>query len=132
MTREEFINVLIKNRYSYREYGNRIIVNSKRSVVLGSLISMPSGVDFNNVGNVNLDSLIHLPSDVRFYNTGIVSLDSVRSISPGVYFKPNYIGDVVWIPLLGGEYFSSWKGNIKDINNFRLLNKMISLGLFER
>ena len=31
-----------------------------------------------------------------------------------------------------GGYFDDWKGNIEWVDEKRLLNKMISLGLFER
>jgi hypothetical protein len=39
-----------------------------------------------------------------------------------------------WVQLesLIGSNFNEWKGNIEGINKKRLLNKMISLGLFER
>jgi hypothetical protein len=33
--------------------------------------------------------------------------------------------------LIGGRFYF-WKGNIEGIDEKRLLNKMISLGLFER
>jgi hypothetical protein len=46
---------------------------------------------------------------VEFRNEGDVSLDS-----------------------LTGGYFSEWKGNIEGIDSKRLLNFMISKGLFER
>jgi hypothetical protein len=39
--------------------------------------------------------------------------------------------DVVLGALTGG-WFSDWKGNIKGIDSKRLLNSMISKGLFER
>jgi hypothetical protein len=40
-------------------------------------------------------------------------------------------GDVYLRALTGG-WFDDWKGNIKGIDSKRLLNSMISKGLFER
>ena len=58
-------------------------------------------------GNVNLSDLTSLPPGVEFKNTGNVTLKS----------------------LVGG-YFIEWQGNIKGIDNKRLLNVMISKGMF--
>jgi hypothetical protein len=40
-------------------------------------------------------------------------------------------GDV-YLRALTGDWFDDWKGNIKGIDSKRLLNSMISKGLFER
>ena len=109
MTREEFIKELDKSNYSYRIEGNKIVVTNKMGVNLNSLTSLPSGVVFNNKGGVDLDSLTSFPPGVEFRNFGYVKL----------------------ISLMGG-YFDDWKGNIEGVDSKRLLNKMISLGIFER
>jgi hypothetical protein len=41
-------------------------------------------------------------------------------------------GRDVGLPSIVGGWFCFWKGNIPGIGKNRLLNKMISLGLFER
>ena len=60
-------------------------------------------------GNVYLDSLTSLPSGVEFNNGGGVDLESI----------------------IGGWLYQ-WKGNIEGIDSKRLLNLMISKGVFER
>ena len=57
MTREEFIEVLDDNGYSYEMEGNKIVVTNEGSVWLESLTSLPPGVEFRNKGDVDLDSL---------------------------------------------------------------------------
>ena len=109
MTREAFIEKLDDKGYSYRIKGGKIIVTYKGYVYLGSLTS--------------------LPPDVEFKNGGYVFLNSLTSISPGVEFRNGK--DVSFKSLIGG-YFEEWKGNIDGIEPKRLLNKMISIGLFDR
>ena len=57
MTQEEFIKILKRKKYSYEIEGDKIIVTHKGSVHLKLLTSLPSDVEFRNVGNVYLDSL---------------------------------------------------------------------------
>ena len=111
MTREEFIKVLDKRRYSYKIEGDKLVVTHEDDVFLGSLTSLPPGVEFKNRGGVDLRSLQTLPPDVEFKNEGSVNLKS----------------------LIGGDgYFVEWEGNIEGIDSKRLLNMMIKQGLFER
>ena len=109
MTQEEFIEVLDKKGYSYEMEGNKIVVTYKFYVDLVSLTSLPPGVVFSNVGEVGLRSLEAIPPDVEFRTTYDVNLQS-----------------------LTGNWFSEWEGNIKGIRFNRLLNKMISIGIFNR
>jgi len=126
MTREAFIEVLEKRAwdpynkdtldiywkkkdYIYEIEGNKIIVTYKGDVGLGSLTSLPSGVEFKNDGDINLRSLTSLPPGVEFRNEGDVFLGY----------------------LIGGS-FGDWEGNIEGIDSKRLLNVMISKGVFER
>ena len=111
MTREEFIWVLDNEGYSYEIEGDNIVVTHKWTVHLNSLTSLPSGVEFKNVSSVYLNSLASLP--------------------PGVEFKNGSFGFVFLNSLIGG-FFSHWSGNIDGIDNKRLLNFMISKGIFER
>ncbi len=149
MTREEFIDILDRKGYSYEIEGDKIIVTNEGTVYLGSLTSLPSGVEFKNVGNIFLDSLRELPSDVEFKNGGGVWLDSLTSLPPGLKFKNKedvYLDSLTSLPpsvefkngvdvylrSLTGGYFSERKGNIEGIDPKRLLNFMISKGVFER
>jgi hypothetical protein len=102
MTRDEFIKVL--KYYTYKIEGDNIVVTHK--------------------GNVNLISLMSLPSGVKFKNKGDVYLQSLTSLPPGVKFEN---GDGVYLGSLTGYY---WEGNIEGIDSRRLLNLMISKGLF--
>ena len=129
MTREEFIKVLEKEGYSYKLEGDKIVVTDEGHVNLGSLTSLPTGVEFRNEGNVDLQSLTSLPLNVEFENDGNVNLKSLTSISPGVEFRNE---DRVYLESLIGGFFNKWKGNIEGIDSKRLLNKMISKGVFER
>ena len=102
---------------------------NKGNVYLRDLASLPPGVVFKNEMSVNLNSLTSLPLGVEFKNGGEVWLGSLTFISPGVEFKNG--GDVFLKSLTGGM-FDNWNGNIEGIDNKRLLNLMISKGLFER
>ena len=147
MTREEFISLLEKNYYSYEIAGEKVIVTHGGYVDLRSLNSLPSDVEFKNVGGVYLGSLEILPSGVEFKNVGDVLLRSLETIASGVEFK-NF-GDAhlnslktiypdvkfnnegsVYCNLFDG-WFSGSKLAIKDINSNNLLNLMIKRGIFE-
>ena len=127
MTQKTFIKILDKNGYSYEIEGNKIVVTEVYAD-LGSLTSIPPGVVFKNGRDVNLESLKTLPSGVKFRNRGYVYLDSLETISTGVGFEN---GGSVNLGILG-DYFYLWKGNIEGVDPNMLLNKMISIGLFDR
>jgi len=129
MTREAFIKVLEEKEYHYGIEGDKIVVTSKRIVDLGSLTSLPPGVEFKNWSGVILSSLTSIPPGVEFRNRGYVWLNSLTSLPPGVEFNNR---GYVYLNSLTGGWFYEWDGNIEGINEKRLLNKMISLGLFER
>jgi hypothetical protein len=148
MTQEEFIKDLKEKRYSHKIEGDKIVVTREGDVHLGSLTSLPPDVEFRNEGyvyldrltslppgaafknegHVNLRSLISIPPDVEFKNVGNINLDSITSLPPGVEFK--HRGNVYFKSLMGGR-FSDWRGDIEGIDSKRLLNKMISIGLFD-
>ena len=153
MTREEFIKVLEEKGYSYEIIGDKIVVTHKGDVDLDSLEtlppevkfenkgyvdlrsltslpSLPSGVEFKNEGGVSLNSLETLPPDVGFENGGDVGLNSLTSIPSGVEFRNG--SRYIELDSLTGGWFSAWNGNIEGISSNRLLNKMISDGLFDR
>jgi len=56
-----------------------------------------------------------------------VDLRSLETISPGVVFSNE---GYVWLESLVGGPFEDWRGNIEGINNKKLLNFMISKGVF--
>ena len=129
MTKKEFKQVLERKGYSYKIEGDKIVVTYEMGVDLRSLTSLPPGVEFNNGGSIDLYYLTSLPPGVAFKNGGYVDLRSLTSLPPDVEFN-NEGG--VFLKSLIGDWFYSWKGNIEGIDEKRLLNKMISLGLFER
>ena len=115
MTREEFIEVLDSKDYSYEMKGDRIVVTQE------------GGIGFFDEGSVDLQSLTSLPPGVEFRNEGSVWLRALTSLPPGVEFK--HRGNVYFKSLMGGR-FSDWRGDIEGIDSKRLLNLMISKGLF--
>jgi hypothetical protein len=145
MTREAFIEILDRKGYPYEIEGDKIVVSYQWTVNLESLKKLPSGVEFNNggdvwlhslktlhpgvefknKGDVWLDSLKTLPFGVEFNNGGDVWLHSLKTLHPGVEFKNNG-----WVSLekLDTRNFTG----IEGIDNRRLLNLMISKGVFER
>ena len=86
-------------------------------------------VVFKNGGTVELRGLTTIRSGVVFKNEDHVYLDSLTSIPSGVMFGD--AGSVLLLSLVGG-WFSNWEGNIEGIDSNRLLNSMISKGVFER
>ena len=108
MTREAFIKVLNKEKYSYKIEGDKIIVTYGYGVDLSALTSIPPGVVFKNGGYIDLSALTSLPPGVEFNN-----------------------GEDVYLGLLIGRWFDEWEGNIKGIASKRLLNVMIKQGVFE-
>jgi hypothetical protein len=129
MTQKEFIKVLDKKGYSYEIEGDRIVVTHEGDVDLGSLKSLPSGVNFRNIGYVDLESLESLHPNLEFRNEGDVFLKSITSIPRGVVFR-NVWGDV-FLSIIE-DWFSDWEGNMEGIDSKRLLNSMINKGVFER
>ena len=109
MTTEEFKRKLDAHSYSYEEKEGKIVVTSK-SIWFSTIEELPPGVVFVNEGNIWLDSLRRIPPGVVFDNLGRLQL----------------------IDLVGGKPFHKWDGNIEGIDPKRLLNKMISIGLFDR
>ena len=109
MTQKAFIKILDEKGYSYEIEGDKVVVTHEGDVGLDALTSIPPGVEFKNGGYVDLESLTSLP--------------------PGVEFKN---GEDVYLVYLVGGWFGEWQGNIEGIAPERLLNLMISKGVFER
>jgi hypothetical protein len=147
MTREDFIQMLNKGKYTYEVVGDKIVVlNNCDNVDLSALTTLPPGVQFNNSGGVYLNSLTTLPSGVRFNNGGDIVLDRLEFLHPHTIF--NNRGDVylngINIPreiqfnnVNNGGALRIASGFINDdylidgIDSTRLLNIMIKRGVFE-
>jgi hypothetical protein len=128
MEREEFIGVLEEEGYSYEIEGDKLVVTHDSDVDLGPLETIPSGVVFKNRGWVYLGFLKTIPYGVEFRNEGYVNLYSLQAIHPDVEFSND---NGIYLSSLIGGWFNEWEdNNIEGINNKRLLNLMISKGLF--
>lgn len=146
MTKKEFIEVLEGNGHSYEIEGDKIVVTgmsvdlgsldtlppgvefrNRGDAYLGSLKTIPPGVQFNNGRAVFLGSLETLPPGMEFNNGGVIYLNSLKTLPPGVQFKNG--GDVYFESLIGGR-INEWKGNIEGIDSKMLLNGMIKRGVF--
>lgn len=112
MTREEFKRILDKEIQFYKEEGDKIVFKGslyKWDIFLNYLTSLLPGVIFENRGILWLNSVRSIPSGVEFRNEGAINLET----------------------LLGG-WADEWEGNIEGISPNRLLNKMVSDGLFDK
>ena len=132
MTREEFIEVLNDGGHSYKEIGDRLVIIDYGGLDLG-ITDIPSGVEFRNSSYVYLDSLVNLPPDTKFKNLGSVSLHSLKSIPTDVTFEN---GRGVWLDSFGIDTKDSEEENnilnIEGISPKKILNQMISIGLFNK
>ena len=106
MTQKEFIKVLDEKGYYYEIEGDKIVVTQE---------------------NADLDTLTSLPPGVEFRNGGYVWLTSLTSLPPGVEFRNK---ERVFLASLIGVWSNEWKGNIEGVDSKRLLNLMISKGMF--
>ena len=113
MTKEAFKEILDEKRYSYKEEGDRIVVNHRDYVDLSSLTTLPEGIVFSNGGSVDLPSLTALPEGIVFSNGGGVNLRSLITLPEGTVFSNEY---GVNLRALVGGWFDRWKGNIKGIS----------------
>lgn len=147
MIREDFIEILDTENYSYEIEGDNIVVTHEKENgkeipglnlvalriededggYLYIIDSIPSGVIFKNKGYLNLSSLEKMPDSVEFRNTGDLQLDSISTseIHTGCVF--NNTGS---INFSNGYWDHKWIGNIEGINDKRLMNLMIKRGVF--
>ena len=126
MTREEFIEILKKRRYSYEMEGDKIMVTHGGGVILSSLETIPPGVHFENDGSVYLNSLKSISPGVHFKNRGDVWLRDLETISPGVHFENDediYLKGLGWVNDNEGI-------RIEGVENRKLLHLMIKQGVF--
>jgi hypothetical protein len=132
MTREDFIKVLKGKRYSYYIENGWVIVNYDNRLDLESLKTLPERIEFRNHGYVNLCHIKNLPKDIIFNNQGGVYLDSLENLTEDTKFENS--GYIVALDRLGLILGLNYKFplRIDGILDRRLLNKMISLGLFDK
>ena len=137
MTREEFIKELDDKGCPYEIEGDNLVVLGKikeysgraEGVNLDHLREISTNIIFRNKGYVWLSELLEIPPNVKFENDGYVYANSSKGISRSVEFNNSSwirfedieVGDI-------GEFILG----IKGINDKRLFNKMVSLGLFEK
>jgi len=103
MTREEFIEILEKNKFfasdgekyriPYKIEEDKIVVMGDRPVDLWGIQEIPSAIKFINKGYLDLESITSLPPGVEFKNGGDVYLKSLKTLPPGAEFN-NEKGDV--------------------------------------
>ena len=114
MEREEFKRMLKEKGYPCEESEGRLIVGRTwNNIDLSWVKSIPSGVEFKNALGVYLASLRRIDPSVRFFN-----LSSVISPILGGSIE----GSIIW----------SFSFSVPGIENYRVLNNMISMGLFWR
>ena len=144
MEKEEFKRTLTEKGYMCEEKEGKIIVNRTNlneiniTLDLSDLKTIPPNVIFRNVGNVNLSSIVEIPRGVEFENHSFVYLASLRKIDPSVRFSGSCS---IVSRLLGAEIcedgsfkngFKFFTFGVKGINDVRIVNMMVGLGLFER
>ena len=129
MKNEWFIKVLENKGYFYEIVEDKIVVTSENDDIWLTLDNIPSGIVFNNRGEVHLRSFNPIPSGVEFRNGKLVWIEFIKSIYPGVVFAN---GTIVNMPSIipDSSYFHNWSGNIEGIDFKRLLNHMVSKGVF--
>jgi hypothetical protein len=148
MTRAEFKNKLKIDRihYTHDEDDNIIITDYNEDVWLDYLREISEDVIFRNGGAVDLSRLVSIPDNTIFENDGLVNLMNLTDLPPGVKFRNggtvlfdsiDYITKGVEFSNKGGISLKNinaetWGGNIEGIDHKRLLNFMISKGVFER
>jgi hypothetical protein len=141
MTREEFIGYLESKNIDF-ELGpsGMIVVTHKDDVDLGREVDeIPSGVEFRNTGQVKGYWVKVVNSNVIFNNQGQwgsearVWLPDADKIYPGVKFTNGGTCRLKVLerpPNKADILFRNWVCNIKGVDPNRLLNSMISKGLF--
>lgn len=142
MTKEEFIKILDRLGYAHEEeYGNvvvtfngdvrldqtdlipGIVFKNRGMVRLLFLTQIPDHISFLNGGDVQLDRLEVLPPHTIFSNKGEVYLTMIKAIPREIQF--NNKGSLVTKGLVNHDFW------VEGINNRKLYNRMIKIGVFE-
>ena len=120
MNKEKFKMILEENLYSYKEKGNKIIVDHDQNVYLTDLETLPEGIEFSNGGSVFLRDTQILPVGIEFSNRGYVNLQSVEILSEGIEFSNDGYVDLISLKALPeGIIFSNTGGvYLGDLRKF--------------
>jgi hypothetical protein len=86
MERNKFINYMNAHKISWREQEGKIHITNSGNVTI-PLSSIPSGIRFDNTGDVELLSANSIPSDTIFNNFGWVECPNVETIEDNVSFN---------------------------------------------
>lgn len=136
MEREVFKRILKEKNYPYSVEGGVLVVGRGKSGLCLDVRSIPPDVKFVNDGGTELNFIEKVPPGVEFRGSSIY-LRNVRSISPSVRFTNRY--STVLCPLLGSRFHENggilsppFPFAVDGIWNWRILNRMISLGIFDR
>ena len=87
MSIQEFKKILKEKRYSYREDGEKIIIEYYGSIDLYDIQSIPEGIIFENDGVVNLNNISLIPKGTIFSNPGTLYAQSAIEIEEDVEFN---------------------------------------------
>ena len=124
----EFLNNGWINLDRLESLSSGIIFRNMGYVTLESLKDLPSDTVFENGTLVYLESLETLPFNFTFNNRSGVNLNSIKKIPSGVQFG-NQVNHVVFNKF--SLFLKDFDFGIEGISDIKILNKMISLGLFE-
>jgi hypothetical protein len=137
MEQEEFKSALDQKGIFYEMEEERLVIECYTDLNLNRIKTIPSGVIFrywlSGVSlKVYLNDLEEIPPGVEFMG-GRIYLNSLRRIDPSVKIGSNC---VMICPMLDGETINDvpaiyhFEFGIEGIEDWRILNKMISVGLF--
>jgi hypothetical protein len=139
MTIEEFKSALDQKGIFYEMEEERLVIECYSDLNLNRIKTIPPGVIFRYwLSGVNLkvylNDLEEIPPGVEFMG-GRIYLNSLRRIDPSVKIGSNC---VMVCPMLGEETINDvpviyhFLFGIEGIEDWRILNLMISLGLFDK
>jgi len=137
MTIEEFKSALDQKGIFYEMEEERLVIECYSDLKLNRIKTIPPGVIFRYwlsgvYPAVYLNDLEEIPPGVEFMG-GRIYLNSLRRIDPSVKIGSNC---VMVCPMLGEETINDvpviyhFLFAIDGIEDWRILNKMISVGLF--
>jgi hypothetical protein len=81
------MDLLDEEDYSFREEGNKIVIDHDSDIYLSDLTSIPPDILFQNDGSVDLPGVLSIPKGIEFDNKIDVVLSGTLSLSPGTKFR---------------------------------------------
>lgn len=130
MKRKGFIKILEKNRYDYTIKNNKIVVNHKGNVDLSFLKELPSGIVFNNGGNVYLPNQCKISNPKwKVIDNHLMENTSTKQINQYLIYATEYVGckKQSYVAEFNGEFAhgKSIKDAIEDLE-YKLDNRDIN------